>query len=221
MRFNYENLSDQQLDLRTLEVIPLEWQQGEQALYLTKWWDYRFDHPMRATYRFADAYEYAFREISRRLFDMSKEPKVFGAVDPMRDTEKKVLGLWKARRTADELGIEYRFYCLRALDFSERLAWKSLARPDELANQALVERVFEQWEGELKARLMIPKDGRYGGSGGYYQKAFETWMCNRIRTRPSWKRNVNDLLDSKHLTEATIIETLGELRLRDALAARI
>jgi hypothetical protein len=138
--------SDLELDAKTLSVIPDRYRKGEASLYPTKHAKYRGLHPMAATMLFAEAYVQAYKWALRKREDIRtvKSYKVFSAANPIDDTEQNRLGLWNARRAADQIGADYEQFCFHALDYSERASWKRLAMPRELANSNVIEAVVEK-----------------------------------------------------------------------------
>jgi len=214
--FYGRNLSDRQLDLVTIEVIPPELQKGEPKLYRTKWWDYRHMHPMRATYLFASEYERAYRRVIQKRLESSKARKlrVFRTPDPMREASVKAIGLWKGRRLADEYGIRYDFYCRIALDASEYLDWEYLARPEDLTNSALTTRVLLAWLEINEATIQLPEDPIYRGRGearSYYQDEWEEALCKQIARRKNPQHALDYHLNTTGLlSESTVRRFFGD-----------
>lgn len=132
-----------ELDVKTRSSIPAHLTKGEAELYAVKHAAYRKLHPMAATMEFSQAYIDAYRWIMRKRedFRLVKTLKVFGAKNPMEDTEQNRVGLWTARRSADRMGMPYDRFCMLALDYSERADWDRLALPRELSYPNVLEYV--------------------------------------------------------------------------------
>lgn len=184
-------LSDTQLDVLTINTIPAEKRREEPQLYATKWWDYKWLHPMDATIRLSLAYEQAHRETWIKRGETVVANKLPRHANPYAvSTEKMRLGFWQARRAADTLGIPYLFFCRAALDASEEMDWKEIARPNELTNSALQVRVLEKWLEYQEAAIPRPENSLYlavNYKGHPYQDEFQAWLCKKIRARKRWE----------------------------------
>lgn len=206
-----QELSDQQLDLVTLETIPANLMSGENALYSKKWWGYRHMHPMRATYLFADWYKKAYKETASKRMSSEEAARlrIFPSNDPMKSNPSVVKGLWLGRRMADELGITYRFYCRRAVDISERLDWSYLCRAEDLVNKALVERLGVEWL-EYSAKVMSYPPKELVGKNSYYKEDWEKSLAEFARTQPNTQTFVRNAFNSGYITEEGIQKHLRE-----------
>lgn len=140
--------SDLELDAKALNI-PERYRKGEASLYPVKHPNYKGLHPMAATMLFAEAYVAAYKWVIRKREDIrvASAYKVFSAANPLDDTEQNRVGLWNARRAADEIGADYEQFCFHALDYSERAGWKRLALPRELAGHNVVDAVAAKLRG--------------------------------------------------------------------------
>lgn len=181
MREEFARRSGVEWDLLTAEKIPSL--TGEAELYATKWFDYRRMHPMQATFEFAHEYAEAHRHQYARRIDIHEARAL--NLQPIEQGEKHLLELWKGRRMADQLGIRYKEYCMYACDVAER-SWKHLARPTDLVNSFLVEKVKDLWLQMLLVTIIYPEDEFYQMRNWVAhpdQVAWQIWVHEQIGLR--------------------------------------
>lgn len=140
---------------------------GESPLYLTKWWDYRFEHPMRSTFRFAIDYYKAWDFIAPRRHCITEVLSLcpvrisYERIDPCAQTESVSHALWEARRASDILGIPYWFFCVTGLSYSEKASWPNLATPETLTGDKILAYINERWVAENAQHLKLPTHEAY------------------------------------------------------------
>lgn len=140
--------------------LPVEALAIEPELATTKWFDYRFLHPVMATRIFADSYTEAYRAAWARHMDRDEAEHK----DPLRDFGKKpavFVGLWKARQAADRLGVPYNFFCRRSIRWAVDRNYKHIPRPNQLLSEEALASVREAWEELTGARLYRAETDHY------------------------------------------------------------
>ena len=131
--------------------IRADWQSYELGLMRSKWFDYRFMHPVVATFAYAKAFDASYRRHFRASFGNVPLKRVFKNYDVFRCEKTTIAGLWRGRQHADALGMPYDIYTDLALADVLRF-WKqpNMPRPLQLYSAVIVEQVGAQWE-ELQA----------------------------------------------------------------------
>ena len=131
-------------------LVQRDWQTDELSLMRSKWFDYRFLHPVIATYTYAQAFETIYHRMVRTHLGGSVR-RVFKTYDLLRMDKATACGLWRGRQCADALGMPYEVYLDQA--FTLRLAyWKqgNLPRPTQLYADMILDAMPERW-AELQA----------------------------------------------------------------------
>lgn len=162
-------LTSEQLDFRVAQSIGFDSPllRGESSLYKKKWWDYRFLHPLAATYMFTACYceAYMFVNLARndmRAPDLNLVVRSHdGVYDPTAQKESVLNGLWMARRAADELGVPYLTFCCYGIDYSERADWKYLASPEQLTGEKILAYISDKWLARNISWIERPRDEFY------------------------------------------------------------
>jgi len=176
----------------------------EADLYETKWWDYRHLHPVAATYAFAHEFNKAYQFIVKRCRDLERgqymkgfkgedifEPKITKRRNKTTgQTETKesdeIVAFWKARQSADRLGIRYDFYIRKAMMWAEDRNYRNIPRPIHLYSVGLVEHLTACWIEERKARLQSADDESYlieNYSAHPDQDAYQEWALEQVAHR--------------------------------------
>lgn len=182
------NISSEKADLIALENIDDSLLVLESGLRKTRWFDYWDLHPTVATYLFAFYYKEIYKEWWARRIDAEsahsvaaiKHRNVFDS-----DSREKT-GLWKARQSADRLGIPYDFYIRQAFKYADMNLWGDLPRPAQLYSQEFIDYISVAWKEEASAAPRLPDDEAYLADnfiGTNDQRRFEDWMVERIKSR--------------------------------------
>lgn len=172
----YEHISQQLLDL-------------EVGMFRTKWFDYRFMHPTEATYLFAHQYRLAYKRAVERARDMDKAvySKGYRGTDIFDLKPIEITGFWKARQSADRLGIDYEFYISEAMGYAIRFGWKNFPRPQQLYSEKMTEYVEERWLEKLSAFTMLPKLEFFLNADEYIgqhdQIEFQSYLMEQIKAK--------------------------------------
>lgn len=159
-------LSQDELEAETLRLVPLRHLYGKEAsLFDTKWFDYRFLHPARATALFAHFYRQAYKDEMRTRADMKRapymEPIPFIIDGIFKVSQRNLSGLWKTRQVADGLGIPYDRYCSYLMRETERRGWQWLPKPSQMYAEELVAIAVSKWLEDTAIRLFLPTDKFY------------------------------------------------------------
>lgn len=126
--------------------------QLETELFRRKWFDYRFLHPVVATY----VYAHYFTRIYRQLFAKhvsrrdSEYIRVFKDEDLFQCDTAIISGVWRARQVADAIGAPYPFVI--EAGFRLRLNyWKQkyMPRVNHIYADWIIEKTIDEWEETL------------------------------------------------------------------------
>lgn len=134
--------------------------QRESVLMTTKWFDYRFIHPVSATQLFAEAYTKIFREFWRRHFDMEEADKK----NPLANYATRpglFSSVWQARQAADYAGMPYDLFCRYGMDWALERGYRKLPLPNQLMNEEAIVEARKRWNEFAKARLHFAEDEHY------------------------------------------------------------
>ncbi len=129
-----------------MHALPGDWTEPERWLMTSKWFDYRFMHPVQATYLFTDAYRRVYKQMYATTFDRDRADYVKGikAEDPFdlskRNTDRA--GLWKARQMADGLCMPYDLYIGIAMHWSLRKCRKEYLPPRHTSTTSTCSRPY-------------------------------------------------------------------------------
>lgn len=208
-------------DAATLRLISHRDMKNEPQLYRSKWFDYKFVHPMRATEIFMSEYEIALRRgIKQRTdFNVAKFAQVLkdGLLEDQRKAD--ITGLWKARRSADRLGIEYSAYCRFAMNYALLCNWTYLPKPTQMyssvmpenASHSMLSYIQECWE---KFELPDPKDPHYlpeNYDGHPYQNEYIRLILKRIEiSRHKPGAVATFVFNKKLISEELLVKRFGQ-----------
>lgn len=147
-------LTTERCDAMMWKYINKEWVAEERGLMMTKWFDYRFMHPVVATAHYAQAYHKAYLAAWRQHKDhtrtraITNEPNIFKLEPTTR------AGLWRGRQMADAIGMPYDVYLSMAFEEALRF-WRQseLPRPAQLYAQRIIDRLVDRWHEYQGARI--------------------------------------------------------------------
>lgn len=131
--------TQEQCDALAIQFVPLQLMQGEAELFTTKFWDYRFLHPVQATQLFAHEYALAKKHAVERRTDIwvGRNMKGIKADCIFELAQRTITGFWKGRQMADRLGIPYDFYCEYAMLFADVARWENLPTATQLYSSSV------------------------------------------------------------------------------------
>lgn len=188
----------------------------ESALFSTKWWDYRFMHPTKATYLFAHFYKQAIKRALRKRCDVYKAANYKGlkSEELFENAKTTITGMWKARQMADKHGVPYWFWCWKAMEYGEQRDWQWLPKPTQLyslkphakarpGSPSIVEFILSAWVDRLLERLELSDSEVYKVKNYFrhsYQRQYQKWVFERLimkRLRPETVAHV--VYEKEHL----------------------
>lgn len=185
-KFYGSDLSPQLCDFIALNGIKNDLLEKEASLFATKWFDYRFLHPTKATYLFAHLYSEGYKLASQQIYDVNKGKYMKGWKGKDFMDKKERGGFWKARQKADELGIPYSNYINYAIQFGLKRCWKRIPRPTHLYSDLCVEFVYDRWQEELLAGIVEPQIAHLrleNQKDSIVHTAMQRWVCSVLKTR--------------------------------------
>lgn len=161
----------------------------EPGLYKTKWFDYRRLHHSMATMLFAHYYRQAHAAAVVKYFDRNntnsyglRSNNIFAL--PRQDRT----GLWKARQTADRLGIPYPIYIRSAIEHCLANCFSRMPRPSQLYSDGAQAAAADAWKEHTSGSLTLPLDPWYRMEnfvGHRDQKEFQAWLLAHVGERRS------------------------------------
>lgn len=178
-----------------LNITP-EMIQEDLTLMDQKYWDYKMWHPMVATMYFVHRYHVlAGKMIEREQGE--KQAKGYAAMASRYDLRTKSLStiraFWKARQHADAIGCSYDVY-IRAAIRHFRANHKMYATvkktggkqvmpyPNQIVNEWVDNRAFEDWATEKKARFPIPKhEELLNNPDLWFRPEMEQWLVEEAK----------------------------------------
>lgn len=188
------DLSRERCEALAIEKIDRRLLKEERALKDMRWFDYRWLHPVKATYLFAHHYSNAYRLMSERRFDAERAPYVkgFKGKDIFTVKSPTYLGFWRARQMADRHCIPYDFYTRTAMMWAiETAKWPNAPRPHQLYSGELAEKVVATWDEEMRRAIRLPASPFYrveNYAGHPIQDSFQEWLAAQIKTRANPER---------------------------------
>lgn len=189
------DLSDEDCDHIWFRAnIRKEWSSFEIALFSTKWFDYRFLHPVRATYVFAHHYRAIYKRIFAEQFDHKRAEYVkgFKGDDLFVDASAvTVSGMWRARQHADAIGCPYEIYIEAAVNKVLRLNRSNMPFVTELYQGWVLDAVQQVWAERQQGRLYVGQHDAYlneNYAGLDVQNDHHEWLFTQASTRESLAR---------------------------------
>lgn len=216
--------SDYERDVLALMTIPRKWVAFETDLFASKWFDYRYLHPVEATYLYAKAWEASWRRAFSRVIDDAKAPyvKCYKSHDVFDLKGTVLTGLWRGRQVADAIGMPYQAFC--DLTFEETLRfWQRshLPRPTQTYASRLIEPVVAKWEELQGARLYVGEHERFKNANyanTEIQNAHHEWLFDQAFRRGSCHSVLADFIWGRELLpEQKVLNRLGKERFEQVL----
>lgn len=187
-------------EVRTIQNVPAKLLKKEPELHLTRWFDYRRMHPMKATYLFYDMYVRAYRDFITKTFDRGMGSGIlpFAGIKGDFLNAREKLSLWRLRQLVDSLGMRYDFFLRFGMNWKIEHNWHHVPRPGHLAsNEEMIADCMIAWEEECHNSLQICKDERYLAAnffGHVDQLAYENFLIGQIKTRQHAKYSLHAAL---------------------------
>ena len=209
-----DDLDRDQCDEFMFRCINKDHQGDELALMRAKWFDYRFLHPVIATYTYAQAYEATYKRILRANFGR-KVPRVFKSYDLSKVDRPTLAGLWRGRQHADALCVPYDVYvdlAMRArLDYWDRT---SMPRATHLYGDLVIERVIAGWDELQAGRLHYGahqefRTHRFVGTSA--QLDHHEWLFGQAALRVNQAVIMRRFVDEDLIPAEKVVSRLGDL----------
>ncbi|SER29471.1 hypothetical protein SAMN05216548_114132 [Faunimonas pinastri] len=160
-------LSRSELDLMAFRLIKPEWMEFERSLYASKWFDYRYMHPLEATFEYVRELGRVYRDVfaETRDRDAAEHVRVVSVRDFFeggKDKRNKLIGCWRGRWAADAIGMPYGVYLTLAYRYTLRY-WRQryLPQPQQLYSERVLEQVVEEWEKRQASILYLGQHEEY------------------------------------------------------------
>ncbi|SOE18219.1 hypothetical protein SAMN05877838_3137 [Hoeflea halophila] len=119
--------------LRAGEVFDRKTLAAEPSLFASKWFDYRFISPYRATMLFVRTYQDVFRRKIAQVVDKGLASNVSGIkATSLKNNDQVRTQVWKARQRADEVGMPYDLYIEAAFEFALNRNRTMMPQPNQL-----------------------------------------------------------------------------------------
>lgn len=205
----------------------------ESDLYKTKFWDYRFMHPTKATLEFAQCYKKAIKRALRVRSDIYRAANFKGLKhnDLFMNAKATYTGMWKARQMADSHGVPYEFWCWKAMEFAEERNWQYLPKPQQLystkphaaarpGDLSLVDYILNEWSTRVLAGMVVAKEEAFCIDNYIkhpYQREYQRWLFERINVATLRPETVGHLVyEIRHMPAELFLKARsdGEYLLR-------
>ena len=197
--FGNDITADTDFDALAIAFIDANLFLDESKLYKTKWWDYRFMHPSKATLIFAQNYKDAIKRALRIRSDVYRAANFKGLKDAnlFMNAKATYTGMWKARQAADKHGVPYDFWCWKAMEYAEERNWQYLPKPQQLysttphkaakaGDPSIVEYILNEWAKRVLSGMETAVEEAYCLDNYIkhpYQRAYQSWLIGRINVR--------------------------------------
>lgn len=164
----------------------------EADLMTSKWFDYRFLHPVAATYLYAYHYKEQYKAAFGRYFDarqVHRAKTLKKHYDLFLNSAADITAIWRGRQAADALGVPYNLYIRWAID-ARMNYWQrgSLPLASHLYSQLVTDKVPEKWDDYRNGFLMLGEHEAYHSvnySGLPMQDEHVDWVIEQARKQPS------------------------------------
>lgn len=204
--------------------IDRKWRDFEVALYTTKWFDYRFLHPVQATMRYVEAYVPVYRRVYAESVNSRAAPYIpvfkgdFFSLDAATKT-----GLWRGRQIADAIGMPYSEY----IDTSFRLTLKYwnqrfLPRPCHLYSTDVIEKTVAHWVKLQEARSYVSEEPEYltdAYQGFPIQNDHHEWILEQAGKRANSTVFLDRMVNERRLLPIDKVEVRFGADIADQIRA--
>lgn len=132
----------------------------EPDLDKTCWVEYGYLSPLERTELFCSTYLKLFRHFYEKYRDYHAAAKQKPVDEELlANAPSEIVSLWRARQTADEIGMPYFSYLSEVMDrAAKRIDRKQLPRPNQLYNEKQVKFAREKW-GRERQRATLFEEG--------------------------------------------------------------
>lgn len=176
----------------------------EAALFETKWFDYRYLHPMQATELFLDMYRNVYRQAWGMRFDIStrelKHGVAKGFLFDLKPTQ--ITTLWQARQKADQMGLPYFLFCFYTIyHLLLKGMYKRMPQPNQLIKSGALKAAKKKWADFLSGgRVFVSRVPQYrveNFRGDAPQNAHHEWIKQQVKNQPNPHTCIPDILASR------------------------
>jgi hypothetical protein len=208
-------LSDEECDEAMFRFVRKDWRDYECDLFTSKWFDYRYLNPVKATYLYA----HEFKKVYRRFFRKTIDYRGAEAVRPLKRDDlfecpqALISAIWRGRQHADAMGIPYDLYIDFAMEACLRF-WKRphLPRPAQLYSGEVCEFVQKKWEDHQQGFLHV--GDHYSFRVQHYvgtpaQDDHHEWLMNQATKRSNSFMSLKGMFDGDLLPIAKIEARFG------------
>jgi hypothetical protein len=218
------DLTDADYDRIALLRIDPELRKEEPALFDTKWFDYRREHPTKMTYLFAHEYVQAVKDIHSKTSDVheAKTLKVLDHEDIFIPNDSMAIDVsfWKARQAADAQGVPYDFYLNFAMNRAANRGWHVYPRPNQLYMYELVLDAGDAWRQQVSeifttSKSPIMRTEHFEGHPD--QAAYQRWLLDRCAERPMPEAPLSRCFREGHLTPEIAASRFSDKVIQEAI----
>lgn len=177
-------------------------------LFETKWWDYRTMHPTQATLYFHQQYKLIGADFVAKYvdMDMGKGMRIGHARNDLRAAKvHQVRGFWRARQTADAIGVPYDVYLRVAFQHffdnyryfqSAKSGKQVLPYSTQLYSQAIVDKAITEWQAirDSPGFPRLPESNDILGHHVWFRPAMEQDLLDQFKTKSNPRAHVADAL---------------------------
>jgi hypothetical protein len=162
----------------------------EPSLSGTAWYDYRFQHPAERTALFAQHFKQQYSIAYCRYFDHEEGKLKEGIAkgNLFLTAQRTLISLWRARQTADCIGVPYELYVSRAIESLLRGRMKRPPRPNQIFDNRTAKKVLDDWWEYCGAKVFyssLPAYRNENFRGEAAQIAHHDWIVVQIKRRHS------------------------------------
>lgn len=165
----------------------------EKELYGKKWFDYRFMHPVEATYLFAHYYTQAHKSFMSKRIGAERAAFVRGfrskSGDIFDGKAATYQVFWRGRQEADKLGMPYDYFCDLGMRAADKAKWRHSPRPNQMYGEGMIYNIVSLYlEDVVKPKILNPVLPFYRAEhyeGHPYQNDWLDWLAEQIMMRPN------------------------------------
>ncbi len=208
-------------DALALTHIRKDWTALERPLFQSKWFDYRFMHPVHASYLYTYYWSKAYKTYYEKSFDAraAEHIKPLKDDDLFRNNKMLIAGIWRGRQCADAIGMPYELFLHLAMSEALRY-WKQryMPRPTHLYSHDIVTRVTAKWEELQSARLFYAAHSDYRlhhYKGTQAQDDHHEWLLTQAGKRSDPTAVLRRLFEQDLLPPEKVAMRFGDQMLSD------
>jgi len=219
--------SREELDEFAFRHIGTKWHKFELGLFQSKWFDYRFLHPVEASALYAEIFGTIYRRFYAQTVDAESAayitvPSAKRFLFANQYIERKMIGIWRGRQVADFLGIPYDVYINAAMENRLRF-WKqrSLPQPQQLYSEIIVDKMPDVWKQRQEAKLYYSSHSNYRNEfyKGYpWQNDHHEWLFHTVSTRSSPEVYLSRFMEEGLLPREKVQSRMGDELFEKALS---